>query len=190
MCTPVDQLGLLILAHMYHHHFCVFLRNGVWTTRRNNSMDYCKIFFVYKGNSDLCHTVLTDIFNPVELALLAVPALHASKHSSPDHTFHERTPTPPPPTDDSNSGSSIQRGVDDDDVYENIFAPFNPNDGLLQEGVKDSLLLKTNSLLLLQIVVASNKKELRMKTNSLLLQLNDQGQHQKSLSITEEQKKF
>ena len=42
MATPVDQLGLLILAHMYHRHFCVFLRNGVWTTRRNNSMTFAK----------------------------------------------------------------------------------------------------------------------------------------------------
>ena len=97
-------------------------------------MEYCKIFFVYKGNSDLCDTVLTDIFNPVELALPAVPALRESKRSSPDHTFHERTPSP---TDDSDSVSSIQRRVDDEDEYENIFAPFKPDHDLLQGGVED-----------------------------------------------------
>ena len=61
LLTPVDQLSLLILAHLYHRHFAIFLRNGVWTMRKNNRMDYCKIFFVYKGGFVFCDTVQTDI---------------------------------------------------------------------------------------------------------------------------------
>ena len=46
LLTAVDQLSLLILAHLYHRHFAIFLKNGVWTMRKSNSMDYCKIFFL------------------------------------------------------------------------------------------------------------------------------------------------
>ena len=140
MATPVDQLGLLILAHMYHHHFCVFLHNRVWTTRRNNSMEFCKIFFVYKGNSNLVDTVLTDIFNPVQLSAPAVPAvplLHASRRASPDHQYREKTPTPPP-TDGSDSGSSIERGSESESEYENIFNNFAPDiASFVNRGVED-----------------------------------------------------
>ena len=102
---------------------------------------FCKIFFVYKGNSDAVDTVLTDMFNPVQLsesALPAVPAVplsHASRRASTDHHFRERTPTPPP-TDGSDSGSSIERGSESE--YENIFTDYAPDlASFVHDGVED-----------------------------------------------------
>ena len=69
LLTLVDQLGLLILACLYHRHFAVFLKNGVWTTGKNNSMEHCKIFFVYKGSFFFSDTVQTDIPPPLNLSL-------------------------------------------------------------------------------------------------------------------------
>ena len=186
MATPVDQLDLLILAHMYHRHFCVFLHNGVWTTRRNNSMEYCKIFFVYKGNSDLCDTVLTDIFNPVELAyLLYLLYVHLSIHRQTTHFVKEH-----PHHHHQQMTAIVVAQYKEELMMKTNMKTYSLLLIQIMTCYKEELRMKTNSLLLLQIVLALNKKELRMKTNSLLLQLNDQGQHQKSLSTTQEQKKF
>ena len=57
MVTPIDQLGLLIIAHMYHQHFGVFLKDGVWSTRRDNSLENCTIYFAYNGGSAFSDTV-------------------------------------------------------------------------------------------------------------------------------------
>ena len=51
MCTPVDQIGLLILARMYHRHFTVYLKNGVWSTRRDNGIHDSVICFFYNSSS-------------------------------------------------------------------------------------------------------------------------------------------
>ena len=57
MVTLIDQLGLLIIARMYHQHFGVFLKDGVWSTRRDNSLENCTIYFAYNGGSAFCDTV-------------------------------------------------------------------------------------------------------------------------------------
>ena len=57
MVTPIDQLGLLIIARMYHRHFGVFLKDSVWSTRRDNSLENCTIYFAYNGGSAFCDTV-------------------------------------------------------------------------------------------------------------------------------------
>ena len=51
LSTPIDQLGLLIITWMYHRHFAVFMKDGVWSTRRDNSTENCAIYFAYNGGS-------------------------------------------------------------------------------------------------------------------------------------------
>ena len=103
--TPVDQLGLLILAHLYHRHFAVFLKNGVWTTRRNNSMQNCKIYFVYKGAFVFSDTVYTNI--PPALKLSVAQSPKATARISPPPI--ECTPSPVAEESDSDSGSGSSR---------------------------------------------------------------------------------
>ena len=46
---PVDPLGLLCIARNWHIHICVFLKNGIWTTRRDNTLEHVSIFLLYTG---------------------------------------------------------------------------------------------------------------------------------------------
>ena len=57
MVTPIDQLGLLILARMYHRHFMVFLKDSVWSTRRYNGATNSTIYFTYNGGTCFLDTV-------------------------------------------------------------------------------------------------------------------------------------
>ena len=57
LATPIDQLGLLLIAGMYHRHFAVFMKDGVWSTRANNSIENCAIYFTYNGGSSFLDTV-------------------------------------------------------------------------------------------------------------------------------------
>ena len=102
--TPVDQLGLLILAHLYHRHFVAFLKNGVWTTRKNNSMENCKIYFEYKGGYLFSDTVQTDIPSPLNLSLEESPK--AVAHTSPPPIV--RTPSPVAEENNSDSDSASE----------------------------------------------------------------------------------
>ena len=57
LSTPIDQLGLLIIARMYHRHFAVFMKDYVWSTRRDNSIENCAIYFAYNGGCTFLDTV-------------------------------------------------------------------------------------------------------------------------------------
>ena len=57
LATPIDQLGLLIIARMYHRNFAVFMKDGVWSTHANNSIENCAIYFTYNGGSSFLDTV-------------------------------------------------------------------------------------------------------------------------------------
>ena len=46
---PVDPLGLLCIARNWHIHIGVFLKKGVWTTRRDNSLYNVRIYLLYTG---------------------------------------------------------------------------------------------------------------------------------------------
>ena len=56
---PWDQLALLILARTYHRHIGVYTRNGVWSTRHDNSMKDCIMYLAFNGGSDFSDTVQT-----------------------------------------------------------------------------------------------------------------------------------
>ena len=49
MTIPLDQLGLLVYARMYHQHFAIVLRNSIWTTRWDNSYLKCDLTFAFCG---------------------------------------------------------------------------------------------------------------------------------------------
>ena len=57
MVTPIDQLGLLILARMYHRHFTVFLKDSVWSTRQDNGTTNSTIYFAYNSGTCFSDTV-------------------------------------------------------------------------------------------------------------------------------------
>ena len=66
---PVDPLGLLCIARNWHIHIAVFLRKGVWTTRRDNSLYNVRIYLLYTGGFtffDTCiqRRALSPIFTP------------------------------------------------------------------------------------------------------------------------------
>ena len=55
--VPMDELGLLIIARMYHTHFGVVLKDRVWYTTDDNSSKCSKFLLVYQGRvsfSDTC----------------------------------------------------------------------------------------------------------------------------------------
>ena len=46
---PLDPLGLLCIVRNWHIHICVFLKNGIWTTRRDNTLENVSIYLLYTG---------------------------------------------------------------------------------------------------------------------------------------------
>ena len=46
---PLDPLGLLCIARNWHIHICVFLKNGIWTTRCDNTLENVSIYLLYTG---------------------------------------------------------------------------------------------------------------------------------------------
>ena len=95
LATPIDQLGLLIIARMYHRHFAVFMKDGVWSTHANNSIENCAIYFAYNRGSSFLDTVevepvinddnvdefLEDMKDTLE------PVAHAARRTSPPHIY-------------------------------------------------------------------------------------------------------
>ena len=47
--TPVDEVGLLIFARMYHLHMCIIMEDRCWTTQREHDLDRCTVFIAYRG---------------------------------------------------------------------------------------------------------------------------------------------
>ena len=47
--VPIDELGLLILARMYHAHIAVIMFDWCWTTGFNLVPMTCKYVFAYAG---------------------------------------------------------------------------------------------------------------------------------------------
>ena len=46
---PLDTLGLIVIAHMFHNHIAIILKECIWTTQGNNDIDRCSIFLIYSG---------------------------------------------------------------------------------------------------------------------------------------------
>ena len=46
---PLDTLGLLVIACMFHNHTAIILKEHIWTTQGNNDTDHCLIFLIYSG---------------------------------------------------------------------------------------------------------------------------------------------
>ena len=42
---------------MYHRHFAVFMKDGVWSTHANSSIENCAIYFAYNRGSSFLDTV-------------------------------------------------------------------------------------------------------------------------------------
>ena len=38
---PLDELGLMICARMYHHYIAIVLHNEIWCTRKDNNYEKC-----------------------------------------------------------------------------------------------------------------------------------------------------
>ena len=54
---PLDEFGLLVVAHMYHTHFGIILKDRLWCTTDDNSSKYCKFFLMYQGGVSFVDTV-------------------------------------------------------------------------------------------------------------------------------------
>ena len=67
---PVDKLGLLVIARMYHTHFGVILKDRSWTTTGDNSTKYCKFFLMHQGSVSFTYTVTGNWDLPSSPAVL------------------------------------------------------------------------------------------------------------------------
>ena len=61
---PLDQLGLLCVARNWHIHICVFLKSGIWTTRKDNSLEGVSIYLLYAGSTTFFDTVYQEYTPP------------------------------------------------------------------------------------------------------------------------------
>ena len=53
---PLDTLGLLVIACMFHNHIAIILKEHIWTTQGNNDTDRCSIFLIYSGGVNFVDT--------------------------------------------------------------------------------------------------------------------------------------
>ena len=53
----LEELGLLVVACMYHTYFSVILKDRLWCTTDDNSSKYCKFFLMYQGGVSFVDTV-------------------------------------------------------------------------------------------------------------------------------------
>ena len=61
--VPIDELGLLILARMYHGHVCVVMFDWFWTTGFNLVPMTCEYIFAYAGGVNFlatCNSATVD----------------------------------------------------------------------------------------------------------------------------------
>ena len=54
--VPIDELGLLILARMYHGHVCVVMFDWCWTTGFDLVPSTCEYVFAYAGGVNFLAT--------------------------------------------------------------------------------------------------------------------------------------
>ena len=110
---PWDQLALLIFARTYHRHIGVYTRNGVWSTRHDNSMKDCIMYLVFNGGSDFSDTVQTgsNEFESVALDL----SVKAARRLSPLSWYN-----PSSSSSEYDSENSIGKSPSLDDPDENL----------------------------------------------------------------------
>ena len=53
---PLDTLGLLVIARMFHNHIAIILKERIWTSQGNNDTDDCLIFLIYPGGVNFVDT--------------------------------------------------------------------------------------------------------------------------------------
>ena len=58
--TPLDELGLVICARMYHRHIGIILQNDVWCSRMDNDFDKCFIKLAFMGGILFCDTAFDN----------------------------------------------------------------------------------------------------------------------------------
>ena len=152
MITPVDQLGLLIMVRMYHRHFTVFLKESVWSTRRDNSTENSTIYFAYNGGSSFSDTVedpdagkhLSGSDSDGNIEVVNATGPPAARHTSPPRMPHSESTSLSESEQDKQSGlfsdneNKQQSGVLTDDDYEppaKQSGLFSDNENKQQSGV-------------------------------------------------------
>ena len=93
---PVDELGLLVIARMYHTHFGVILKDRIWTTTDDNSSKYCKFFFMYQGGVSFIDTVTGNWDIPSPPAALLTINEDVQKEAV--NLVGDKSKVPPPET--------------------------------------------------------------------------------------------
>ena len=63
--VPLDQLGLLIYARMYHQHFAIILKGTIWSTKSDNSIEGCDLVFAYCGGIEFSDTCTGPAYGPL-----------------------------------------------------------------------------------------------------------------------------
>ena len=55
--VPLDSLGILCIARNWYIHIAVFLKNGIWTTRHDNSLEGVEIYLAFVGGVNFVATI-------------------------------------------------------------------------------------------------------------------------------------
>ena len=71
---PLDQLGLLILARVYHRRIAVFTKYGIWMTRSDNGLRDCLVYLVFNGGTEFSDTISTGETLDATTVYSGVPA--------------------------------------------------------------------------------------------------------------------
>ena len=61
---PLYPFGLLCIARKWHIHICVFLKNGIWTTRHDKTLENVSIYLLYTGGFIFFDTCIQQPLRP------------------------------------------------------------------------------------------------------------------------------
>ena len=90
--VPIDELGLLIIAQMYHAHIAVITKDYTWTSGFNLFAKECKFIFTYAGGISF-HMVCNQVeeFRRPQKQPLNLSKRKNNQHSS-SHKCSSMTP--------------------------------------------------------------------------------------------------
>ena len=54
--VPLDEIGILLYAHMYKMHIAIILEGKYWTTNQDEALNHAKIYLIYCGHMQFFDT--------------------------------------------------------------------------------------------------------------------------------------
>ena len=61
--VPIDEIGIVLLAHMYKMHVCIFLEGKYFTTNRDEALNKATMYLIYVGKNTFLDTTRKGILH-------------------------------------------------------------------------------------------------------------------------------